>query len=79
MQSLRYKKGGIMNWLRKIRYKKNLTQCQVAANSNISLSYYCLIESGKRRPSVTIAKRIGKSLGFSWSRFYDLTDEKGEK
>ena len=44
---------------------------QVADRAGISESMYCLIESGKRRPSPEVAKRIGSYLGFDWTKFYD--------
>ena len=41
--------------------KNGLTQDQVAKESEIERTYYNMIERGKRRPSVEVAKRIGKS------------------
>lgn len=64
-----------MNNLTKIRKDKNLTLREVADGAKISESYYCMIENGKRRPSVQVAKRIAKVLDFNWTRFYDEVDE----
>lgn len=48
-------------WLIRQREKNGLTQDQVAKESEIERTYYNMIERGKRRPSVEVAKRIGKS------------------
>lgn len=57
------------------REKRGLTMKQVAAQTGISESYYCLIENGERRPSVKVAKRISKILGFRWTKFFDDLDK----
>jgi len=57
--------------LKELRIKKDVTMRQVAGQASISESMYCLIESGKRRPSPEVAKRIGSYLGFDWTKFYD--------
>lgn len=57
--------------LKELRIKKDVTMRQVAERAGISESMYCLIESGKRRPSPEVAKRIGGFLGFDWTKFYD--------
>ena len=44
------------DWLVDIRLKNKLTQEQVAERADIERSYYNMIERGKRRPSVEIAK-----------------------
>jgi len=45
--------------LKKMRTAKDATMRQVADAAGISESMYCLIESGKRRPSPDVAKKIG--------------------
>lgn len=57
------------NWL--IRIRGDLTQEQVAQMAGISRGAYSNIESGKRDPSVTMAKKIAKALGFDWMIFFD--------
>ena len=57
--------------LKKMRTAIDATMRQVADAAGISESMYCLIESGKRRPSPDVAKKIGRYLGFDWTRFYD--------
>lgn len=60
-----------MNWLRDIRLSKNFTQSQVASSAGLSVSFYCQIENKSRSPSVDTAKRIAKTLGFDWTRFFE--------
>lgn len=58
-------------WLVQLREDKNLSQCQVSLGAEISQNHYSSIETGKRRPSVNVAKRIADILGFDWQRFYE--------
>ena len=44
---------------------------EVAAKSNISESYYSMIESGNRDVPVHTAKKIAKALDFNWTKFYE--------
>ena len=57
-------------WLKDIRDRKCLTQEQVAVLSDISRSHYTNIEKGTKTPSVDVAKRIAKQLGFDWTIFF---------
>lgn len=59
-----------MNDLKSVRLGKALTMKTVSAQAGITDSYYCLIESGKRRPSVEVAKRIAHVLGLNWTEFF---------
>lgn len=54
-----------------LRKKKNLTMREVGLMANISESMYSLIENGKRRPSVDVAKRIAAVLDFDWTLFFE--------
>jgi len=56
------------DWLRKLR--GNRTQKQIAELSGITAQMYNFIENGHRRPSVAVAKRIARVLGFEWTRFF---------
>ena len=58
-------------WLYEARKNKNLTMAEVAARSNISESYYSMIESGNRNVPVHTAKKIAKTLNFNWTKFYE--------
>lgn len=57
------------DWLVDIRLKNKLTQEQVAERADIERSYYNMIERGKRRPSVEIAKKIANVLSIDWTIF----------
>ncbi len=62
-------------WLVEIRRKKNMTQEKVAKLAEIERSYYTKIENGVI-PSVKVAKRIARVLGFDWTCFYRQIGEK---
>lgn len=46
-------------------------QADVAKAAGITQAFYCEIEKGKKKPSVDVAKRIAKVLGFEWTRFFE--------
>ena len=58
-------------WLQEERKKAEMTQREAAAAARISQPSYCLIEQGKRNPTVETAKRIAKAMGFAWTRFFE--------
>ena len=58
------------------RQQARMSQEDISKKVGISRAGYSNIENGKRRPSVTVAKKIAAVLGFDWTRFYE-TDEKG--
>lgn len=60
------------------RGAKKLTLKQLALETGTSESYMSQIESGARRPSVEVAKRIGAALGFEWTRFFEEGGERKE-
>lgn len=60
-----------MTWLKAIREERNLTQEDVSKKIGASQPTYCNIESGARRPSVEMAKRIAVALGFNWTCFFE--------
>lgn len=66
-------KGGaiLRTWLKDKRIDIHLTQDEVAKQSGISRSFYTHIENGTKTPSVQVAKRIAKVLGFNWTYFFD--------
>lgn len=55
----------------KARKNKGYTQKQVAELSKVSEEYISLIESGKRKPSVKVAKKLGAVLGIQWTIFFE--------
>ena len=58
-------------WLKNIRVEKGLTQQEVASSGDFARTYYTMVEQGKRKPSVDIAKSIAKVLDFKWTLFFD--------
>lgn len=64
------------SWLMTFRKDRDLTQKQVAERSGVERSYYTMIENYSRTPSVKVAKRIGSTLGFDWTIFFE--DESNE-
>lgn len=58
-------------FLKEARNKKGLTQRDVADAVNINCAAYSNIEIGKRNPSVKLAKKIAKLLGFNWTKLYE--------
>lgn len=61
------------DWLKAIRIEKGLSQACVANASNITVQHYSYIESGERRPSPEVARRIADVLGFS-NEWYKLLE-----
>lgn len=61
-------------WLLELRTQKNVSQTEIAKQSNISRQYYNLIENNRRRPSPQVAKRIAAVLGFS-DNWYKLLEQ----
>lgn len=59
-------------WLKELRWKRNMTQTDVASTAGISTAMYCYIESGQRRPSPETARAIARVLGFK--AWYALLD-----
>ncbi len=56
------------------RIKKGLTQKELAEMVGITQGWLSGIESGARRPSVAVAKKIAGVLEFDWAELFD--DEK---
>ena len=56
-------------WLKELRLGKGLTQQNVADRSGVKRSYYTMIETGNRTPSVQVAKAIALVIGFDWTIF----------
>ena len=59
-----------MNDLRQRRTGLFLTQKEVADSIGISRVAYTNIELGKRKPSVTVAKKIAEILNIDWTLFF---------
>ncbi len=57
-------------WLKAARNGLGLSQSQVADRAGIVRPAYSMIESGKRNPSVDVAKRISKIMQLDWTVFF---------
>ena len=57
--------------LKSYRKAKGLRQTDLAHAACISHSFLVKIENGERRPSVRVARRIAKVLGFDWTLFFE--------
>jgi len=57
-------------WLTEYRIAKGLSQHAIAKMCDITPQAYNQYETGKKRPSPETAQKIGKLLGFKWTRFY---------
>ena len=62
--------------LDEMRKEKNMTQAELAKRIGVAQNTISQVETGERRPSVELAKRIAGVLDFDWTRFYE--DERSE-
>ena len=62
-------------WLKKSRMERGLTQTQLAKKIGIDNSAIGMYESGRRDPSVKVAKAIAFVLNLNWTRFFECYDE----
>lgn len=58
-------------WLIDAREAKGLTQAQLAKLTDSTVQSISNYETGFREPRPAIAKRIGKTLGIDWTKFYE--------
>ena len=56
-------------WL--VELRGNRTQQTIADAAGIAQNTYAALETGARRPSVEVAKRIAEVLDFEWTRFFE--------
>ena len=61
----------LMSILREKRIEQKLTQKDLASEMDIDISYISLLENGKRKTSVPLAKKLGKFLDFNWTDFFE--------
>lgn len=52
------------------RKQLDLTQREAAKKVGISRQYYNALETGKRKPSVTVAKKLAETFGVDWTIFF---------
>ena len=63
-----------MKFLKKLRLLKDKKQQDVANAAGITAAYYSMIETGERRPSPEVAKKIATVLGFE-NEWYKLLEK----
>lgn len=59
-----------MDQVKEKRKALGLNQSDVAKIVGCSIQYYNMIENGKRQPSVSTAKEIGRVLKIDWTIFF---------
>ncbi|MCK1972741.1 helix-turn-helix transcriptional regulator [Bacillus safensis] len=59
------------DWLKLARENKSLLQQDVANLVGIERPYYTMLETGSRKPSVKIAKKLAEVLEIDWTLFFD--------
>lgn len=62
--------------LKEHRKNARLTQSTLSELCECGRTTICMIENGKLRPSVKLAKRIGNVLGVDWTLFYADEEER---
>lgn len=53
------------------RKERHLTQAELGHRCGIAQRTVAAYESGERRPSPEVAKKIGAELEISWTEFYE--------
>lgn len=61
--------------LKEMQKKSMFTQRKVADLANISISYYAMLETKKRTPSVKLAQKLGEILQFPWEELFNTTND----
>ena len=51
--------------------EKNMTQEQLANECGVERTTICMIETCHNKPSVELAKKLGKVLDIDWTKFYE--------
>ena len=63
----------------RLRKEKKLTQAELAQILGISQRMVAACESGERRPSPELARKIETELGLPWTRFFEDCKERQER
>ena len=64
------KRGDIMN-LKELRKEKGFTQEQLAKECEVQRTTITMIEIGENKPSVELAKKLGKIFEVEWKGFFE--------
>ena len=73
MQNLSEKFGQAV---RILRLQKNLSQEKLAEMANLDRTYISMIERGKRKPTIDVAKSIADALGYKLSKIINDIEAK---
>ena len=57
--------------LKKIRTEKGLTQDALSLACEVQRTTISMIETGENKPSVDLAKKLGKVLNINWTEFFE--------
>ena len=57
--------------MKELRKKRGLTQAELGERAGVARQTICEIERGNRKPSIPLAKKLGKLLNVDWYMFYD--------
>lgn len=57
--------------LKKLRIQNGMTQEQLASECEVQRTTITMIELGENKPSVELAKKLGKVLDIDWTKFYE--------
>lgn len=57
--------------LRDTRMLNDMTQEQLAHECGVERTTICMIETGNNKPSVDLAKKLGKVLNIEWTKFFE--------
>lgn len=57
--------------LRNLRNLNNLTLCELSKELKLTPAYLSFLESGKRKPSIVVAKKLAKFYKIDWTKFYE--------
>lgn len=57
--------------LRELRIANNVTICEVSKKVGIAKCYLSLIETGKRKPSIRVAKKLAELYKMDWTKFFE--------
>lgn len=60
-----------MDWLREMRISNNMSLISVSKQIGVTNGYLSLIENGKRKPSVVVAKKLAKLYKMDWTKFFE--------
>lgn len=56
--------------LKELRELNNITQETLAQKIGVTRQHIGMIENNITKPSIPVAKKIAKTLGFDWTLFY---------